>query len=164
MIRRTVLNTGCHRFQYRRPRPEQCQNDAETGSIKGDAFRRDHVFILALFIFPDTVAGGPDTVRVPETDDAITGDHGDNSIGTFATLVHCAHSGKDLVLGGVQLTQFLQFVGEHVQQNFRIRVGVDMAQIGSEQIAAQLIGIGQVPVVRQGNAVGTVHIERLGLR
>ena len=55
-------------------------------------------------------------------------------------------------------------MGEHVEQHFRIGIGVDVAQIGSEQVAAQLIGVGQVAVVRQGDAVGTVYIERLGLR
>mgnify|MGYP000719183632 CR=1 FL=1 len=53
-------------------------------------------------------------------------------------------------------------MGEHVQQHFRVGVRVDVAQIGPEQVLAEIISIGQVAVVSQGNAIRAVHIERLG--
>src|SRR5690554_671253 len=38
-----------------------------------------------------------------------------------------------------------------------------MAQVGSEQVAGQVISVGQVAVVSQGDPVRAVHIKRLGL-
>ena len=53
----------------------------------------------------------------------------------------------------VQLAKLLQFMGEHVQQHFRVGVRVDVAQIGPEQVLAEIISIGQVAVVSQADPI-----------
>jgi hypothetical protein len=50
---------------------------------------------------------------------------------------------------------------EHVQQHLAVGVGVDVAQVRLEHLRAQLDRVGQVAVVREADAVGTVHVERL---
>ena len=55
------------------------------------------------------------------------------------------------------------FMGEHVQQHFGVRVGVDVAQIMTEHVGLQLFGVGEVAVVGQYDAERRVHIERLCL-
>src|SRR3546814_2807774 len=47
----------------------------------------------------------------------------------------------------------VELVREHVEQHFRIRLGVDVAPILLEHLAAQRIGVDQVAVVRQRDAV-----------
>src|SRR5690554_6211927 len=37
-----------------------------------------------------------------------------------------------------------------------------MAQVGTEQVLGKVVGVGEVAVMGQGNAVGAVHVERLG--
>ncbi len=54
-------------------------------------------------------------------------------------------------------------MGEHVQQYFRVGVGVDVTQVGLVDLLGQLFDVGQVAVVCQGDAVRRVDVERLGL-
>jgi len=54
-------------------------------------------------------------------------------------------------------------VRKHVEQHFRIGVGIHLSTVLREYFTAQLFGVDQVAVVRQGNAVGRVDVERLGL-
>ncbi len=78
--------------------------------------------------------------------------------------MHAGNGFKDVILIGLQLTLGLQLVGKHVEQHLGVRVGVDMTQVGFEKLFAELVRVGQVAVVGQGNTVGRVHIERLGER
>ena len=57
----------------------------------------------------------------------------------------------------------LQFVREHVEQDFGIGIGVDVAPVVVEDFAAQRVGVDQVAVVRKRDAVRRVHVERLRL-
>src|SRR5471032_1013877 len=55
----------------------------------------------------------------------------------------------------------LDFVGQHVQQHFRVGVGVDVAAVVLEHLFFELFPVGQVAVVGQGNAERRVDVERL---
>jgi cyanophycinase-like exopeptidase len=44
-----------------------------------------------------------------------------------------------------------QLVCEHVEQDFGIGVGVDVAAVGFEDLPAQVLGVDQVAVVGQGD-------------
>ncbi len=57
----------------------------------------------------------------------------------------------------------LQFVSQHVQQHFRIGIGIDVAQILHEQLFFEFFCISQVAVVPQHDAERRIHIERLRL-
>jgi hypothetical protein len=63
----------------------------------------------------------------------------------------------------VRARRFLQLVRQHVEQHLGIGVGIDVAQVLPEQVALELIGVGQVAVVPQHDAKGRVDVERLRL-
>ncbi|MNF30238.1 hypothetical protein D3C84_109660 [compost metagenome] len=102
-------------------------------------------------------------VGVAETDDAVTGDHRHHRITTNAALMYLADRGEDVFLGRLQLAALGQLVSEDVEQHFRVGVGVDVTQVGFVDLLGQLLDVGQVAVVRQGDAVGRVDVERLRL-
>ena len=57
----------------------------------------------------------------------------------------------------------LQLMREHVDQQLRVRAGVEVPAIDPEQLVAQLTRVGEVAVVHEHDAVGRVHVERLRL-
>ena len=52
---------------------------------------------------------------------------------------------------------------EDVQQDLRIGAGVEVAQIIAHEVFLEWPGVGQIAVVRERDAIGRIHIERLGL-
>ena len=56
----------------------------------------------------------------------------------------------------------MQFVGEDVEQHFGIGAGVDVAQVFVAHAAVELVGVGEVAVVRQHDAEGGADVEGLG--
>ena len=75
--------------------------------------------------------------------------------------MHVDHGGEHVFFGRLQLAALGQLVGEHVEQHFRIGAGVDVAQVRFVDLLGQLFNVGQVTVVRQGDAVRRVDVERL---
>ncbi|MNQ92744.1 hypothetical protein D3C85_1081780 [compost metagenome] len=63
---------------------------------------------------------------------------------------------------GQPVAAALEFVGQHVQQHFGVRMRVDVATVAAEHLLAQLFRVGQVAVVGQDDAVRRAHVERLG--
>lgn len=55
----------------------------------------------------------------------------------------------------------VQLVREHVEQHFGVGFGVDVAAVLLEHLATQGVGVDQVAVVRQRDAVRRIHVERL---
>ena len=55
----------------------------------------------------------------------------------------------------------LQFVRQHVQQDFGVRIGVDVAPIAPEHLLLQGLRVGQVAVVRQRDSERRIHVEGL---
>ncbi len=64
------------------------------------------------------------------------------------------HGLEDMADVHLQLRVTLQLVGQHVQQDLGIGIGVDLAQVFLEQLLLELVGIGEVAVVCQADAVG----------
>ena len=56
----------------------------------------------------------------------------------------------------------LKLVREHVQQDLRVRSRVQMAAVVLHDEAFELLGIDEVAVVREANAVRRVDVKRLG--
>ncbi|MCY1172656.1 hypothetical protein D9M73_127960 [compost metagenome] len=102
-----------------------------------------------------------DAVRVAETDDAVAGDHRYDGITTDATVVHVGDGRENVFFSRLQLAALGQFVREHVEQYFRIGTGVDVAQVRFVNLLGQLFNVGQVTVMRQGDAVRRVDVKRL---
>ena len=135
----------------------------EARGTQRHALGGNHV-LLTLFGLAHAITGRANAVGVSETDDAISGDHGYDRIGAAAAFVHGPNSRKNFFLGRVEFAQFLKLMGKHVQQDFGIRVCVDVAEIGAKQITTKVVGVGQITVVRQGNTVGAVDVKRLRFR
>ena len=62
------------------------------------------------------------------------------------------------------MTEIIQLAGEDIEQNFGIGGGVDVAAFFFKQLLTQLVGIGQVAIMGQRNAVGRVNVKRLRFR
>ncbi|EEP68730.1 hypothetical protein GCWU000324_00634 [Kingella oralis ATCC 51147] len=80
------------------------------------------------------------------------------------------HSGdgiKDVVYSEMQRVGVLadglaQLVGEHVEQDFAVRLGVYMAQVLGIDLLVQLGGVGEIAVVCQHDAKGGADVKGLG--
>ena len=79
---------------------------AELQHVQCHAFRRYHVFRAGLGL-PLTHDERADTVRVPERDDAVTDNHGDDRISAAASSVHRLDGFKDLFRCGPTVCTFL---------------------------------------------------------
>ena len=144
-----------HRFARR-----EVANQGEAEHVERHTFRGDHVFhaFVGMTLTEDDRAN---TVGVAETNDAVTGDHRHYRVATQAALVHVSHGSKHVFFGGLQFAALGQLVSEHVKQHFRIGVGVHVAQVRLVDLLGQLLDVGQVAVVRQGDAIRRVDVERL---
>ncbi|MNG92921.1 hypothetical protein D3C79_518680 [compost metagenome] len=140
----------------------QVTDQGEAEDVQGNAFRGDHVFhaFVGVALAEDYRA---DAIGVAETDDAVAGDHRHHRVTADTAAVHVGNRSEHVFFGRLQLATHRQLMGEHVQQHFRVGVGVDVAQVGLVDLLGQLLDVGQVAVVRQGDAIGRVDVERLGL-
>ena len=100
---------------------------------------------------------------IAEAEDAEAGDHGHRRIAAPAAPVHPRHGAEDVLLVDAQLPLDLQLVGEDVEQDLGVRLGVEVAQVVDVDVALQVLRVGQVAVVGQRDAVGGVDVEGLGL-
>jgi len=78
--------------------------------------------------------------------------------------MHIFNGMKDVIFIKIQsLCLIVQFVGEDIEQNFGIRVRVDMPTILTEQFLLELCRVSQVAVMRQGDAIRGIDVKRLCL-
>ncbi len=77
--------------------------------------------------------------------------------------MHAGDGLEDVVRGERVALLDLQLVGQDVEQDFRIRIGVDVAAVVLVHLAAQRLGVDEVAVVAERDAVGRVDVEGLGL-
>ena len=137
------------------------QLEAECG--ERDAFGSDQILGSLLGVIAAEYER-TDSERVAEREQSVARDQGHHRVGAAATPMHVRHRGKDGL--GVELLALcgeLQFVREHVEQHFRVGVGIDVAQILTEHLLLQYLGIGQVAVVAEDDPERGVDIERLCL-
>ena len=150
-----ALHVDKHRFAGR--------NVADQGKaqhIQCHAFRGKHVFrtLRALARADDK---WPDTQRVAKTQHPVIDHQAHGRVTAAAALVNRRNGGEDILRARAQLAQGLHLMGENVEQYLRIGIGVEVPQVVLEQLARELLGIGEVAVVCQGDAVGRVNIKRL---
>ena len=55
-------------------------------------------------------------------------------------------------------------MGKYVEQKFAVGIGIEVAAITLAHFTGQLMRVGQIAVVREGDAVGAVDEKRLGFR
>ena len=78
--------------------------------------------------------------------------------------MHVGNGLEDRLFIQRQLAQLEKLVGKHVEEDLRVGVGIDVAQVGAKYVALELVGVDQVAVVGQRDAVGRVHVEGLRFR
>ena len=77
--------------------------------------------------------------------------------------MHPGHRAEDVLLVDAELPLDLELVGKDVEQDLGVRLGIDMPQVVDEEVALQVLGIGQIAVMGQHDAVGGIDVEGLGL-
>ena len=110
-----------------------------------------------------THAQWTDSKGIAECQQPVPGNHGDDGVGAAQAPVNGAYSGENVcnrcllsIAGPAQL------VRQHIEQHFRVTLGVDVTVIGFGQIFAQGLCIGQIAVVHHDDAERGVDIKRLG--
>lgn len=102
----------------------------EAESVGDDRLRGEEVVGSSFDTLAGRLAGRktdrPDAVRVPEGDESETSDHGRAGVGARALSHEVANSGEDVLLVDADLARLLEVVGEDVEEELRVRVGVDM--------------------------------------
>lgn len=86
----------------------------------------DVVIPVAVFRLSAAVTAGADAVGIPEGDDSESCEHGDTSVRALGVFHQLADGSEDVVLVDTVLAGLLQVVGEDVEEDLGIRVGVDM--------------------------------------
>ena len=130
----------------------------ETEDVQSRRFRGDRVFGAERGFAPSDHQR-TDAVRVAERQQAQAEHRSDHRIAAAHAAMHALHR---FVRGcRRQLALLEQFMRQHVQQHFGIRLRVDVAVVLFVDFLAQRVGVGQVAVVRQRNAERRVGVERL---
>lgn len=133
----------------------------ESESFQCDRFAGHHIFRSGIrFPRPDTKR--TDAVRIAESQNSVTGNMGDSGIGTTNPFVENGNGTEKC--GRIQritVCRFLHFVCQHVQQDFRVRTGIDVATVIFEHFAFQLLTIGQIAVMGECNAERGIDVKRL---
>ena len=129
--------------------------------FQGDRFAGNHVFAAAIFGSARAVNDGADGERVAEGDEAVAANHRHNRIGATHAAVGGGDGVEDDFRRRPQLLLALDFVGEDVEQRFGIGMGVDVAQVAGVDGADEFVGVGEIAVVGERNAVGRIDVERL---
>ena len=108
----------------------------------------------------------PDAEGIPERENPVTDDHHDHRVRPPASSVDAAHRVEDVVRRGAQTGVAdgrVEFVGEHVQQDLRVGVGVDVSQVFPKHRVGEFARVREVSVVTQCQAEGRIDVERLRL-
>jgi len=154
------IEVAIHVYEYRLARRHIAQQ-FEPEYVQYHALGGNHIF-SPVFRFQFADNQGADAKRVAEGQHAIVGDHGDYRIGTTATAMHTGHGIEHHIHVQHRIVcGLLDFMRQHVKQNFRIGIGIDMAQILAKHLALELLGVGQVAIVSEHNTKRRVDIEWL---
>ncbi len=94
---------------------------------------------------------------------AVAEDHRDHGVAAATAAIHGAERREDVGGRDARRADALQLGREHVQQHLGIGGRVEVPAVLADQHLGQLDRVGQVAVVREADAVGRVHVERLRL-
>jgi hypothetical protein len=88
------------------------------------------------------------TVRISESNQSETGQHGNTSVSSSAAGHSGLHGGKDVFLVDSELSGLLEVVGKDVEHELRVRVGVDVSVGLGVECLPESGGVDQVSVLR----------------
>ena len=100
-------------------------------ALQRDAFARHHELALGGL----AKAQRADTERIAKSHQAMARDQRYHRITALDALLHRANRLEDLLGGQRQITcRLIEFMRQHIQQDFRIALGVDMAAVDVKQL------------------------------
>jgi hypothetical protein len=106
---------------------------------------------------------GANTVRISEADKTETSQHGSASPTTLALLVHALESKEAVGRVDTGLSSLVELVGENVQHELTVALGVDVAMRLLVQITPKFGRVDEVTIVSEADTVRGVDVERLRL-
>ena len=126
--------------------------ELEAERIQRDALRGNHAF------WPVVGTARPEherayAVRVPEGDDTEADNHRDDGVTAGAAPVHGFDSRENCIGCQATVRQTAELVGEDVEQYLGIRAGVQMTPVTFQQEPLELLGIDEITVMREADAV-----------
>ena len=130
--------------------------------VERHGLRGEHV-LRALIGLTAAVHQRTDAVRIAEREDAEADDQDRDRVGAARAPVYRRHRAEDMIGRELQAPDCFQFVGEYIQQDFRIGFGVDVAQVFAEQFVFEFGGVGEVTVVGERQTERRIDEERLCL-
>ena len=105
-----------------------------------------------------------DTMRIAEGKQAIACNQRHHGVSTATAAMHAGHRLENAIhIELVTMCRHLQFMRQHIEQHFRVGIGVDMPAVHAEHLFLQLLGVGQVAVVPKHDAKRRIDIKRLCL-
>ena len=69
---------------------------------------------------------------------------------------------KDIINPDAKLAELMQLMCKHIEQDFRIRISIEVTLVLYEDFFLERLGVGEITVVRQSNSIGRVYIEAPG--
>lgn len=94
--------------------------------VGADRLGGEEVVLASLGAVSLSESDGSDTVGVPEGNESETGDHGRAGVGSRDLRHEVPDGGEDVLLVDSELAGLLEVVGKDVEQELRVRVGVDV--------------------------------------
>ena len=137
-----------HRFARR-----NVTQEFEAQGIQRHALRGNHIFGTAIAKVALAQHQRTNAVWIAEGNHTVTDNHRHAGVCTADLAVGRSNGSKDIVCFQRVVTEVIQLAGEHVEQDFRIRGGVNVATFLFEQLFTQLMGVGQVAVMGKGDAI-----------
>ena len=137
----------------------------EAGDLQGDALGGDHVLLRLAGKESFGAARAEDeranSVEIAEAEHSDAGDHGNDAVTAFAAAMHLFNGSEDVLGCGIRGAALGEGVREDVQHYLGVRGGVEVSQVALEDTFDDLGDVGEVAVMREDDAVGRVHVERL---
>ena len=121
--------------------------------IQRHALRGNHIFGTAIAKVALAEHQGTNAVWIAEGHHAVTDNHRHAGVRAADLAVGRGNGSKDVVCFQRVVTEVIQLAGEHIEQDFRIRGGVNVATFLFEQLFTQLMRVGQVAVMSKGDAI-----------
>jgi len=141
----------------------QVAHEFEIQCVQRGALRGDHVLGAHDALAP-AQHDWADAPGVAERQDAAPGDQRRHRVAAARLGMDRGDGVEDLFRVQMRARYaLLELVREDVEQDFRIRRGIEVAQVRLEQLVLEFLGVGEIAVVGHGNPVGRVHVERLRL-
>jgi hypothetical protein len=134
----------------------------EARYVERDALGGEHVLAPPVHVAPADDQRA-DATGIPQAEDARLHDQRDHCVAAAAAPVNALRRAEHLGRSGRIAVDALELVREDVEQHLGVRGGVQVAVVLAHDQARQLVGVGQVAVVRQADAVRRVGVEGLRL-